>query len=87
MNEKLKNILEGFNPLHALYWDDPSVMKEDTDEPEEATDDVGTMEEDTVKVDGGYENIGDEGKHSKKPLTKKKADDQRKAMFAQGYKT
>jgi hypothetical protein len=42
--------------------------------------------EDTVKVDGGYENIGKEGKHSEEPMSKKNADDQRKAMFANGYK-
>ena len=41
--------------------------------------------EGTEKVKGGYENIGAEGKHSKKPMTKKAADDQRKAMFANGY--
>lgn len=41
--------------------------------------------EDTVKVKGGYQNVGKKGKHSKKPMTKKAADAQRKAMFANGY--
>jgi Zn finger protein HypA/HybF involved in hydrogenase expression len=41
--------------------------------------------EDTKKVKGGYQNVGKKGKHSKKPMTKKAADDQRKAMFANGY--
>lgn len=41
--------------------------------------------EDTKKVKGGYQNIGKKGKHSKKPMSKKAADDQRKAMFANGY--
>lgn len=41
--------------------------------------------EDTVKVKGGYQNVGKKGKHSKKPMTKKAADNQRKAMFANGY--
>jgi hypothetical protein len=43
------------------------------------------VDEDTKKVDGGYENIGAEGKHSKEPLSKEDADNQRKAMFANGY--
>jgi len=42
--------------------------------------------EDTVKVKGGYQNIGKKGKHSKKPMSKKAADAQRRAMFANGYR-
>ena len=44
------------------------------------------IREDIEKVKGGYENIGKTGKkHSKKPMTKKKARKQQKAMFANGY--
>jgi hypothetical protein len=59
--------------------DNPDNEKEDKK-------DTKSKKEGTEKVDGGYENIGKEGKHSKKPMTKKDADDQRKAMFANGYK-
>src|SRR5579872_4287680 len=41
----------------------------------------------TEKVDGGYENVGENPPtHPHKFHSKKKADDQRKAMFANGFK-
>ena len=44
-----------------------------------------TLDEDTVKQDGKWVNKGKEGTHGKFK-TKKEADAQRKAMFANGYK-
>lgn len=48
--------------------------------------DEDTMEEGTIHVKGGWENKGKhhKGKAHKFP-SKKKADNQRKAMFAHGY--
>ena len=43
------------------------------------------INEDTVKQNGSWVNKGEEGTHGKFK-TKKEADDQRKAMFANGYK-
>lgn len=43
------------------------------------------LEEDTVKQNGSWVNKGKEGTHGKFK-TKKQADNQRKAMFANGYK-
>lgn len=46
---------------------------------------IETLDEDTVKQDGKWVNKGKEGTHGKFK-TKKEADAQRKAMFANGYK-
>jgi len=42
------------------------------------------LDEDTVKRNGKWENVGDDGSHGKFD-TKEEADEQRKAMFANGY--
>ena len=59
--------------------DDEEVEDEDDDEVEES------LQEDTVKQGKYWVNKGDEGTHGKF-RTKKAADEQRKAMFARGYK-
>ena len=47
--------------------------------------DYAKLKEDTIKQNGKWVNKGDEGTHGKFK-TKKEADAQRKAMFANGYK-
>ena len=83
--EKLHVWLEGKKYyLKPIHEDD-----QETDmaaSPVETSGDQDPVSEGTRKVKGGYENIGKKGKHSKKPMTKKKANAQRKAMFANGFK-
>ena len=58
---------------------------EDWDDDEDEYDEF--LNEDTVKRDGKWANVGKDGKaNSGKFKTKKEADAQRKAMFANGYK-
>jgi hypothetical protein len=44
--------------------------------------DIKVMPYETKKVKGGWKNYGPSGEKSKKPLTKKKADAQRRALYA-----
>ena len=73
------------NPL--VHVDSISIEKKEEDgetkeaAPEEVSD---VIEEDTVKKDGKWVNKGSEGTHGEFD-TKKAADAQRKAMFANGY--
>lgn len=73
------------NPL--VHVDSISIEKKEEDgetkeaAPEEISD---VIEEDTVKKDGKWVNKGSEGTHGEFD-TKKAADAQRKAMFANGY--
>lgn len=63
------------------YQKEHGLLKDEEDQDQMSFE----FNEDTVKQNGSWVNKGEEGTHGKFK-TKKEADDQRKAMFANGYK-
>lgn len=81
-DEQMKRIKEKHNKLKKDFADYKNKRETNKEELFEKDDE---LDEDTVKSGSGWTNKGKEGTHGKFK-TKKGADAQRKAMFANGYK-
>lgn len=81
-DEQMKRIKEKHNKLKKDFADYKNKREANKEELFEKDDE---LDEDTVKSGSGWTNKGKEGTHGKFK-TKKGADAQRKAMFANGYK-
>ena len=81
-DEQMKRIKEKHNKLKKDFADYENKRETNKEELFEKDDE---LDEDTVKSGSGWTNKGKEGTHGKFK-TKKGADAQRKAMFANGYK-
>lgn len=83
-DEKMKRIKDKHEKLKKDFSDYKNKQSKELDK-EELFEKDDELEEDTVKSGSGWTNKGKEGTHGKFK-TKKAADAQRKAMFANGYK-
>lgn len=83
-DEKMKRIKNKHEKLKKDFSDYKNKQSKELDK-EELFEKDDELEEDTVKSGSGWTNKGKEGTHGKFK-TKKAADAQRKAMFANGYK-
>lgn len=83
-DEKMKRIKDKHEKLKKDFSDYKNKQSKELDK-EELFEKDDELEEDTIKSGSGWTNKGKEGTHGKFK-TKKDADAQRKAMFANGYK-